>query len=157
MTQHIVAIANEKGGVGKTTTAINLSHALALNNLKVLVVDLDPQGNLTQGYGIPIDRIEKSVCDLIMDRELPIEQAIYKGSDLDLICATPNLARVERELFAITNGELRLARRLYEIRAKYDVILIDVPPTFGTLLNSALNAARWLILPLDAGVFALTG
>jgi chromosome partitioning protein len=97
MKSHIIAISNQKGGVGKTTTAINLSQALALNGHNVLVVDLDPQGNLTQGYGIALESIGKSVGDLIMDRNLAPEAVIYKGPGLDLIPATPRLARVERD------------------------------------------------------------
>ena len=157
MNARIIAIANEKGGVGKTTTAINLSQALALYNHKVLVVDLDPQGNLTQGFGISIDQIGKSIGDLIMDRELPIGAVIYEGPGLDLIPASPQLARVERALVGMTNSELRLGRRLDEIKDKYDIIIVDTPPTFGPLMNSALNAVHALVVPVDSGYFAMMG
>jgi chromosome partitioning protein len=157
MGSHIIAVTNQKGGVGKTTTTINLAQALALQNHSVLVVDLDPQGNATQGLGVPLDQIQLSIGDLIRDKELPIEQVIYKGAGLDLIGSTPMLARVEREMVGMTNSELRLSHRLQQIKGNYQVILIDTPPTFGPLMNSALNTAEQLVLPVDSGYFAMMG
>lgn len=157
MTSQIISVTNQKGGVGKTTTTINLAQALALRGASVLVVDTDPQGNTTQGFGISQTSVAKSISDLILDRELPAEAAIYSGDGVSLIPATRRLAEVEREMVGMTNSELRLARKLSAIRDKFSIIILDVPPTFGPLMNSALNASDSLVIPVDSGFFGMTG
>lgn len=157
MKSHIIAVTNQKGGVGKTTTTINLAQALAIRGASVLVVDTDPQGNTTQGFGVPLEAIGKSVSDLILNRELSADAATYSGDGISLIPATRRLAEVEREMIGITNSELRLGRTLRAVRDKYSVIILDVPPTFGPLMNSALNAADSLIIPVDSGFYAMNG
>jgi chromosome partitioning protein len=161
----IIAVATQKGGVAKTTTAVNLSHALALQGFRVLVVDMDPQGNASQALGFKHADHGVSVADLLWDRSVPTENAIYHrpGADkpedgaLDVIVANPNLARVERGMSTLTNAELRLAQRLKGLRSQYDFIVVDSAPSFGCLLNSVLNAADQLIVPVDCNVFALHG
>lgn len=153
----IISISNQKGGVGKTTTAVNLAQAFVLLGKRVLLVDLDPQGNATQGLSVSLDGVEASVADLIRSREFRAENAIYQGDGIDLLPATPMLARVEREMVGVTNSEHRLKQHLARLRDRYDLIVVDTPPTFGPLMNSALNAADRVIVPVDSSYFALVG
>ncbi len=120
-------------------------------------MDLDPQANATQGIGVELEKVTVSIAELLRDRGLETARGIYQGDGLDLIPASPLLARVEREMVGVTNSELRLAQRLSHLRDRYDVVILDTPPTFGPLMNTALNAADRLIIPVDSGYFALMG
>lgn len=153
----VIAVANQKGGVGKTTSTINLAQALSLHGKKVLLIDLDPQANATQGVGVDLESIKISVGDLIRDKHVQIEHAQFDGAEFSLIPSTPMLSRVEREMVGITNSETRLAQRIVGLRDKFDFILLDTPPTFGPLMNTALNAADSVLIPVDSGFFALMG
>jgi chromosome partitioning protein len=153
----VIAITNQKGGVGKTTSTINLAQAFAAVGHRVLLIDLDPQGNATQGLGLNLGEIQGSVAELIRDRNLPDEAGIYRGPGLDLIPATPLLGGLEREMPGMTSSEFRLAHRIRRLQPSYDYILIDTAPGFGSLMKSALNAAEFVVVPVDSSFFGLAG
>lgn len=154
----IVAIANQKGGVGKSTTAINLGAGLALQGEKVLIVDLDPQGNTSSGLGIDRANIELSTYEVLID-EAPIDDAIEPTSvrDLHVVPATIELAGAEIELVSIFSREMRLAAALKPITDEYDFILIDCPPSLGLLTINGLAAANEVAIPIQCEYYALEG
>ncbi len=154
----IIAIINQKGGVGKSTTAVNLSAALGARNKSVLLVDLDPQGNATSGLGIDKGEIETDVYDLLLgnaDPEDVIIPDIYEG--LDLIPATINLADAEVVLVNEMARENRLKDAIGTLRGKYDYIFIDCPPSLGLLTVNALVASDSLLIPIQCEFYALEG
>jgi len=153
----IIAIANQKGGVGKTTTAINLSTAMAAIEKKILLVDADPQGNATTGLGIESDKSELSLYDLLTLQKLD-EKAIKKTSipGLDIITSSIDLAASEVELVDATRREHVLKNILSQL-SKYDFIFIDCPPALGLLTINSLVAANSVIIPLQCEFFALEG
>ena len=154
----IVAIANQKGGVGKSTTAINLGAGLALQGEKLLIVDLDPQGNTSSGLGIDRANIELSTYEVLID-EAPIDDAIEPTSvkDLHVVPATIELAGAEIELVSMFSREMRLATALKPITDEYDVILIDCPPSLGLLTVNGLAAADEVASPIQCEYYALEG
>ena len=154
----IIAIANQKGGVGKTTTAVNLSACVAQAGKRVLVLDVDPQGNSTSGLGVNKDAAEHSIYDVLING-VNAEDAVEhtKIETLDLICANISLAGAEVELVSMMAREQILKRALSDIRENYDYIFIDCPPSLGLLTLNALTAADTLLVPIQCEYYALEG
>jgi chromosome partitioning protein len=154
----VIAICNQKGGVGKTTTAINLAVYLAQNNKKILLIDIDPQGNATSGLGINKHNIKTSVYDLIIDEIDPAPVIIGSGIDnLSLIPSNLNLTGAEVELVGIMGREYRLKKAIASLASSYDYVLIDCPPSLGLLTVNALAAANSVLIPIQCEYYALEG
>lgn len=154
----IMAFSNQKGGVGKTTTCVNMAAYLAQKGYKSLIVDLDPQGNATSGLGFAKSDIKASVYSVMID-ETPIEDAVYKTcvDGLDILPSTIDLAGAEVELVYIKDREHVLKKVLEKARASYDYIAIDCPPSLGLLTINALSAADTVIIPIQSEYYALEG
>lgn len=154
----IIAICNQKGGVGKTTTTINLSTYLALSGKKILIIDIDPQGNATSGLGVDKHSIEKSVYDLVID-EIDPRLAVIKTQveNLFLIPSNLSLTGAEVELVGIMGREYRLKKALSSLSGEYDFIFIDCPPSLGLLTINALTAAGSVLIPIQCEYYALEG
>jgi chromosome partitioning protein len=157
-TARVIAIVNQKGGVGKSTTAVNLGASLALLGRRVLVVDIDPQGNTTTGVGVDKRAVEHDIYNVLL-QQLPIAQAMRptEVENLTIVPATLNLAGAEVELVSVLQRENRLKIALSSVLDGYDVILIDCPPSLGLLTINALTAANEVIIPVQAEYYALEG
>ncbi|MGH6805058.1 MAG: ParA family protein, partial [Methyloceanibacter sp.] len=157
-TRRLIAVANQKGGVGKTTTAINLGTAFAATDQRVLIIDLDPQGNASTGLGVERTRREFSSYDVLMNG-LPLDQAIMATDipGLDLVPSRMDLAGAEVELVEAARREHRLCVALQAASPYYDYIFVDCPPALGFLTVNALVAADSVLIPLQCEFFALEG
>ena len=154
----VMVVANQKGGVGKTTTAVNLGAALAVLGYRVLIVDLDPQGNATTGLGINSRNLEATVYDVLL-RDIPIEDATEPTSlrNLFIVPSTIHLAGAEIELVPAFSRELRLRRAIEQVTDDYDFVMIDCPPSLGLLTVNGLAAATEVVVPIQCEYYALEG
>jgi chromosome partitioning protein len=152
------AVVNQKGGVGKTTTTVNLAAYLATFGKKILLVDIDPQSNASVGLGVDRSKIERCLYDVIVDG-LPADEVILKSAigNLDVLPSTPKLAGAEVELVAIEGREHRLKHALAAIKKEYEIIIIDCPPSLSLLTVNALTAANEVIIPIQSEYYALEG
>ena len=154
----IIAIANQKGGVGKTTTSVNLSTSLAVLGKRVLLVDLDPQGNSTSGLGINKGALKRSLYDVLVEDAAPRGAILQTDVErLDIMPSTVDLAGAEIRLVGIKKREYQLKSVLEKLKSKYDYILIDCPPSLGLLTINGLAAANSVLIPLQCEFYALEG
>jgi len=151
----VIAFANQKGGVAKTTTTLNLGVAFAEEGLRVLLIDLDPQGNLTMSQGLNPDAIERSMFDVLV-HQLPIEEVIQKA-EVDLAVSSIDLAGAELALSSMIGRERALDKAIAAVRDQYDYVLIDTPPSLGLLTINALVAANGVIVPVQCEYLSLRG
>ena len=155
---NVISVANQKGGVGKTTTTINLAASIADRGYRVLIVDIDPQGNATSGLGIEKSEIDQDIYNVLID-EIPIQDTIHHTSiaKLDMVPATINLSGAETELISMMARETRLKSALDAISDQYDLIFIDCPPPLGQLSINAFTASDSILIPVQSEYYAMEG
>lgn len=158
MNTKIIAIANQKGGVGKTTTTINIAASLAAMEKRVLVIDADPQANATSGLGVDVEKVERSIYECLID-SVPADQAIESTSveGLDLMPSHIDLVGAEIEMINLEHREQQLKQALESVKSNYDYIFIDCSPSLGLITINALTAADSVIIPVQCEYFALEG
>lgn len=155
----VIAIANQKGGVGKTTTAINLSACLAERNRKVLTIDIDPQGNTTSGLGVNKNILEKTIYEMVIG-QCTFEECLVTSNiidNLDILPSNVNLAGAEIDLIGIEDREYILKKHIDKVRDNYDFIIIDCPPSLSTLTVNAMTTADTVLVPIQCEFYALEG
>ena len=154
----VIAVANQKGGVGKTTTAINLSSSLVELGKSVLTIDMDPQGNTTSGLGIDKNEVDATVYELILD-EASVDEAVTTSimEGLDVIASNINLSGAEVELISIENKEFLLKEKIDTIKDNYDFVIIDCPPSLNLLTINAMTTADLIVVPIQCEYYALEG
>ncbi|MCK5816464.1 MAG: ParA family protein [Candidatus Marinimicrobia bacterium] len=154
----IVVIANQKGGVGKTTTAINLASSLAVMEKRILIIDIDPQANASSGLGLDIANIDKTIYDVLLER-IPYKEAIHKTflEYLDILPASQDLVGAEIEMVNMMSRETRLRKVLKNARKEYDFIFIDCPPSLNLLTVNSFTAGDSVLIPIQCEYFALEG